>query len=551
MKAKSWLIATVCGLGLLCGSAFAAISITTWPDAASTTFLFVENNTDDNFFVTPLVYLDPRITGANKWTGLKFNGTGAIYQQGLGYIDNGYNTQLYQNYYFDMWLENAPVRNPLLGLRCINWYVGCSMDTSLILPQMKDSKGFYGVQVPGLGSGAMWMHGMMSPSFYQYLQQMATGASFNMQINTCMTSISYDAKTGVRCKDQSSGFWYKRNVPHQKAAHLRFINTDAVSEVFINSNGIPVLGEGNAECKRQTIGINSGIMCKMVTYTLQTSGVANNTTIHIFPSVNNAALSAAIAKEDLQFSLNGNSWLQTYGVNYFYTFDELKSSNAIYVFFSSNFFKQMVKLGMSDSGIKDLINFRFSNIALSPESGWYEFSTTSQLIIKPRDFSISIIAEDFNNAPHRDGKVGRTEPPLEFGYIVTTSGKTAADQVQIMATGPSQTINGRNYCIFSSADGVSRVPFPAKLSITNSSGAQQAYSAGCDSQWHDMTNALWSSTPWNDISGDNGILNKTRVKFTIPMNDNISLKTVDGNSWYSDVSASGEIHVQATWRNIK
>ncbi|WP_227505726.1 hypothetical protein, partial [Klebsiella aerogenes] len=35
-----------------------------------------------------------------------------------------------------------------------------------------------------------------------------------------------------------------------------------------------------------------------------------------------------------------------------------------------------------------------------------------------------------------------------------------------------------------------------------------------------------------------------------PMNDDISQKTLDNNEWYGDVSASGEIHVQATWRDI-
>ena len=88
-----------------------------------------------------------------------------------------------------------------------------------------------------------------------------------------------------------------------------------------------------------------------------------------------------------------------------------------------------VALGISDSGTRDLINFRFQNTT-SPESGWYEFSTSNQLIIKPRDFSISIISDDYDNSPHREGYVGPAEPALEFGYFVTTSGKTAADQVR-------------------------------------------------------------------------------------------------------------------------
>ena len=80
----------------------AAVSKTTWADAPAREFVFVENNSDDNFFVTPGGALDPRLTGANRWTGLKYNGSGTIYQQSLGYIDNGYNTGLYTNWKFDM-----------------------------------------------------------------------------------------------------------------------------------------------------------------------------------------------------------------------------------------------------------------------------------------------------------------------------------------------------------------------------------------------------------------------------------------------------------------
>nr|VXZ88177.1 Uncharacterised protein [Klebsiella pneumoniae] len=65
-----------------------------------------------------------------------------------------------------------------------------------------------------------------------------------------------------------------------------------------------------------------------------------------------------------------------------------------------------------------------------------------------------------------------------------------------------------------------------------------------------MTDALWLTTPWTDISGEVGQMDKTTVKFSIPMDNAISLRTVDDNGWFGEVSASGEIHVRATWRNI-
>ncbi len=381
-----------------------------------------------------------------------------------------------------------------------------------------------------------------------HLDQHFVGSSFTMTINACQTSVNYDASSGARCKDQASGNWYVRNVTHTKAANLRLINTHSLAEVFINSDGVPTLGEGNADCRTQTIGSLSGLSCKMVNYTLQTNGLSN-TSIHIFPAIANSSLASAVGAYDMQFSLNGSSWKPVSNTAYYYTFNEMKSADSIYVFFSSNFFKQMVNLGISDINTKDLFNFRFQNTT-SPESGWYEFSTSNTLIIKPRDFSISIISDEYTQTPSREGYVGSGESALDFGYIVTTSGKTAADEVLIKVTGPAQVIGGRSYCVFSSDDGKAKVPFPATLSFITRNGATKTYDAGCDDSWRDMTDALWLTTPWTDISGEVGQMDKTTVKFSIPMDNAISLRTVDDNGWFGEVSASGEIHVQATWRNI-
>lgn len=515
-------------------------------DAPSTDYVFVENQSDNNFFVTPGSILDPRITGSNSWTGLKYTGSGEIHQQGLGYIDDGYNRPLTAGNKFDMWLEGFSVSHPLTGLRCINWYKGCNIDTALILPESTDNNGFYGVTVT---SGSLkWSHGMMSDAFFLFLEQQPVGASFSLTIDSCQSSVNYNASAGERCKDQSTGAWYERKVTHQKAAHLRFINTNALAEVYINSDGIPTLGEGATDCHVQTIGTANGIACKMVNYNLQTNGLSN-TSIHIFPAIANASLVSAIKHEDMQFSLDGNSWKKVNGLASYYTFNQLKSSNSIYVFFSSNLFKNLVKLGLSNIDTANLFNFRFRNL-LSPESGWYEFSTSNKIIIKPRDFSVSIISDDYSSAPSREGTVGTSAPDLEFGYIVTTSGKTSADEVKVSVTGPSQSLNGHPYCIFSSADGQTKVPFPAHLHFVTSNNSEKSIDIGCDDVWHDMSDALWMSTPWSDSSGDVGVMDKATVKFAIEMNDPRSLKSVDNHDWYGDVSASGEIHVKATWHNV-
>lgn len=140
----------------------------------------------------------------------------------------------------------------------------------------------------------------------------------------------------------------------------------------------------------------------MVNYTLQTNGLSN-TSIHIFPAIANSSLASAV-RADMQFSLNGSSWKPVSNTAYYYTFNEMKSADSIYVFFSSNFFKQMVNLGISDINTKDLFNFRFLSTT-SPESGWYEFSTSNTLIINPV-ISASVLSP-MNILRHRRGRICR------------------------------------------------------------------------------------------------------------------------------------------------
>ena len=110
-------------------------------DAPAREFVFVENNSDDNFFVT-WRRVGSAYDRCKPLDGFKIQRIRHDLSAEPGYIDNGYNTGLNANWKFDMWLENSPVSHPLLGLRCINWYGGCDMATSLIQPQTTDASGF-------------------------------------------------------------------------------------------------------------------------------------------------------------------------------------------------------------------------------------------------------------------------------------------------------------------------------------------------------------------------------------------------------------------------
>ena len=160
------------------------------------------------------------------------------------------------------------------------------------------------------------------------------------------------------------------------------------------------------------------------------------------------------------------------------------------------------------------------------------FLPPTRWIIKPRDFSISIISDEYTRDTVAEGYVGSGESALDFGYIVTTSGKTvcrrSADQGDRTRAGDWRAL----LLVFSSDDGKAKVPFPATLSFITRNGAAKTYDAGCDDSWRDMTDALWLTTPWTDISGEVGQMDKTTVKFSIPMDNAISLRTVDDNGWF-------------------
>ncbi|HCT4437639.1 TPA: hypothetical protein OTX98_002600 [Klebsiella aerogenes] len=565
MKIKGLAGLMALAAALYAAQAGAATKVT--QGAKSNGFYYIEDQIDGAFFVTNNGTLEPEIGGTNHYIStLDYDSGGDVFlQETLGYISAkslNLRSATTIDGLEDMWLENSPVSNPIIGLICSRYASNCQ-STGTTFSAVTDAQGVYGAEASNLGL-IFNMDGVMSDAFYSYLQQMGTGGSFTTTINECATESSrYDASAGARCKDQSDATWYATDVTYTKAGHLRLLNTNAMDEVYINSDGVPTPGEGNTNCWVQAVSGINGLACKMVNYSLESNGSGDS--IRFAPVINNQALLSSTTVGDMQFSLDGNSWKAVSTENaskgaylsnpaYYYTLNELASSSTIYVFFSQNFFKKMVASGISDIDSRDMLYFRMLNVktdARVTQGGRaFDFNTSNSLEIKPREFSINISSEDYSDAPTREGYVGRDEPSLDFNYIVTTSGKTAADEVLIKATGPTQQINGRAYCIFSADDSTIKVPFPATLSFTKQDGSTKTYDAGCDGSWRDMTDALWLTSAWTDISGEPGVMDKATVKFSIPMNDDISQKTLDNYEWYGDVSASGEIHVQATWRDI-
>lgn len=89
----------------------AAVIKTVYPDSPTYHYIFVDNTEEDNMFIAPTQVLNPKMTGANKWTSR----TGPGAQTSLAYVDNGNNTAV-TGWHLDMW-EKGPIASPYVNQR--------------------------------------------------------------------------------------------------------------------------------------------------------------------------------------------------------------------------------------------------------------------------------------------------------------------------------------------------------------------------------------------------------------------------------------------------
>ncbi|USR65742.1 fimbrial protein [Providencia stuartii] len=504
--------------------------------ALSNSIVFVENGVDDEYFVTPRS-LDPRFTGANK-----FSRYSAKNQESLGYM--GYtNTSIRANQNVDIWFENSPIDGPFIGNRCMRNY--CKRDTGYWPAQYVGREGAYKiVQDNTLGEGA-YARGVFSESTYQYFRQMPVGAVETYSYRACMTATDYDPAKGESCQSVGGQMIASHEFTITKSAHIKLSSTGAMQEVYIDSNGNPSLGPGEQFCRIGVVANVNGLICQVVKH--ETSGdVFANVILSL--KVNSTLIPFTVAGASIKIGPDdgSNIWRNynsTYAANTYF-----KSSNQyVSIFFSNTFFKQLVTNNVDFTNSQDFFTFSFTNPAAAPQSGYYEFTPSNQLVIKPRDYSISIVPADYIPNPSKTGKIGPEEPPIEFNYIVTTSGPRQADSITARVEGPTVNVNGQNFCLFSSDDDKFRVPFSAYLSFKNASGTEESYRSSCDGTEISMNDALWAETPWDIPNQDLGSFYRTYLDLRFPMNDSNSLFTLDGIDWLGTVSASGTVVVKAIW----
>lgn len=535
MCIKPWVVMLV--LGWLLAAPVQALTASS-SGSGSNTYLFIDNNVDTEYFITS-GSLAPRFSGANIWTKYKTK------QRSLGYM--GYTGWSYASRYFDLWIEDSPIKQPFLGIRCMDTGSTCP-SSGYITPDVLDKDGFYHAMSGSSVENGRYGAGALSQSAYEYFRSQPVGATDTFKLNLCYmnSKTDYDFASGTRCKDLSSGgTWRYYTMSFEKVGHLTLQSTGAISEVWVASDGTPSVNLGSELCQVGVVSKTNGVICKMVSYNLKQSKTLTNS-LDFQMVIDTALLGFSPSSSDVKYSGDGSSWYN-YSSSSTYTKVFSTSGEYVYVFLSDSFFKKTLAAGTDLNNKASLFTFYFDN-SVTPQSGYYQFTPSTVINITPREYGISISSTDGNAEPKASGMIGSDEP-IAFEYRVTTSASRQADSITAQVIGDSTTLDGVPYCLFTSADEKLKVPVPAYLQWTSVTGGTVQARNSCSEMAVDMTKANWVQTAWN-ANIDDGSFFTTTLRLLFPMNDLRSKLTLDGRDWMGTVSASGELKVTATWVGV-
>lgn len=504
-------------------------------------FIFIENQIDNEYFITP-ESLDPRFTGANVFT--KYSSSS---QDSLGYM--GANTTgILSNRYIDIWLENSPIPNPFIGNRCMRNASGCS--NSGLWPAGSTLKdGAYKIRQTGISGQSNYVRPIFSSNAYEYFKNLTTGSSEILHIKACRTNTEtqdYDLSKGQTCENTGGRILMDDQFKINKIGHIKLVSNNALQEIFIDTDGNPSIGLGNKFCSIGVVSNKPGLICKLVNYNMKNTKEISR--LYLGLKLNPSYLTENQNKDTVMIGDGGSNWfdytIATSNPNTTYTRIMKNGSGDIYLYLSNVFLKKLITDKIDLSRSQDFFTLAFYN-SRTPESGYYEFTPSNTLIIKPRNYGVSIISSDLVKNPTKTGKIG--DSPLVFNYIVTTSAHRQADSITAQVIGKNTIIKNQSYCVFSSADESINVPFSAYLSYTSDSGSKVNKRASCDSTEISIKDALWSVVPWDVPSQNEGSFFRTNLDLTFPMNEGPSYWSLEGEDWIGSVTGTGEIKIIATW----
>ena len=197
------------------------LSLSTTSQAATVTnsYVFIENNVDNEYFITPRT-TDPRFSGANKYTRYSKSS-----QLSLGYM--GYtNTSIQANQYVDIWLENSQIDKPFVGNRCMRRY--CNDDSGYWPAQYIGKDGAYKIVQTNTNGESAYARGIFSDSAYLYFRQLPVGTIETYSYRACMTKTDYDPSKGGSCQSVGGRMLASHEFNITKSGHITLTSTGAL-----------------------------------------------------------------------------------------------------------------------------------------------------------------------------------------------------------------------------------------------------------------------------------------------------------------------------------
>ena len=524
---------TTWGAGLLLLSNYSLALTVKENSALSNKYVFIENNIDKEYFIAA-DDLDPRFSGANVWTK-----HGRIRQVSLGYMGRVGWYDSKSN--VDMWIDNSFANGPFTGVRC-NKGKECPTD-GFIPAAMTDSKGFYKAAVGTSLDGGGYGFASFSANAYEAFKSMQVGSSTTSMLNWCATTEDYDPIKNGRCKDAVKGDWQRMAFTHTKIGHMSLYDTRGASEIWVATDGTPFLSDKSQYCEHAVVDRRQGITCKMLQYDYKKSEDPKSS-LRFNVLVDEATVAFSPSATQLKISGNNQHW-HNYStktqVSEFFT----PGTNYIYMFFSTRFFAELIKKGGTIRSDKSVFTFNFDNTNL-PESGFYQFSTSTLIDVIPREYGINIRPED-DSKFEQTGLIG-LPGNINFNYLVTLSAPKMAKTVTAQVKGSGESRNSQNFCTFEPIDKSYKVLIPSYLNYTRANGTLAKVRSSCGDMPIQITDAYWRLLPWD--SQQSGYFYSTELQLSFPMNDKISLLNSKGQNWEGAVYAEGDVKVTAEWIGV-
>ncbi len=134
--------------------------------------------------------------------------------------------------------------------------------------------------------------------------------------------MNYDASSGARCKDQppETGMFAMSPIRKQQICDYKYpLAGGGIYQQRRSTDS----GEGNADCRTQTIGSLSGLSCKWSTTPCKQTDSATSQSIYS----RDRQLIISLGRRGVRYAVqsNGSSWRPVSNTAYYYTFNEIRA----------------------------------------------------------------------------------------------------------------------------------------------------------------------------------------------------------------------------------